>query len=133
MDYEVDDQEVVETSINWTDLSPSDISTVFMTLARRALAAREKAGIPLRDDLRRLARWCELHRHVLFDLSKIQVDPESRQRAVWLHELASVPTGGWDDLRARLASFIRLFGSPPRSKFAPFLSAEGSFQGERET
>lgn len=100
------------------------VSTVFMNLARHALAGAGSSGMPPEEDLRRLAKWCDLHRHELLRLSRVQDDPESKQRRIWLLELATMPSGRWVDLRSRLGSFIRLFGLPPRAQYEPFLSRE---------
>lgn len=101
-----------------------DVSSVFMMLVRRVLEASSANGMPADADWRRLARWCELHRYELLRLSKVREDPESRQRRIWLHELASMPTGRWIDLRGQLAPLIRVFGLPPRSQNDRFLSPE---------
>ncbi len=107
----------------------ADVSSVFMMLARRALEMADSSGMPPDLELRRLAAWCELHRNELHKLSKRHDDAESRQRRIWLHELASTPTGRWVDLRGRLASFIRTFGRLPRSQNEPFLSHEVGADG----
>jgi hypothetical protein len=124
MEYETEDEEVMKTATARTNSARPDVSSVFMALARRALADSDKTGIPQDEELKRLAKWCELYRSELYELSKIQKDPESRQRRIWLHELASMPPGRWADMRIRLFSFIRLFGLPPRSQSMPFMSAE---------
>lgn len=124
MKYKTDDEEIMKTAAVRADSARPDVSSVFMTLARRALAACDETGMPPEVELKRLAKWCEFHRLELFELSKIQGGPESRQRRIWLYELASMPTGRWVDLRFRLSSFIRLFGLPPRSQYKPFMSAE---------
>lgn len=125
MEYETEDQQTIEAGSAWADYTRPDVSSVFMTLARRALATSDGSGMPADEALRRLAKWCELYRFELFELSKIQTDTESKQRRIWLYELASMPTGRWVDLRVRLSSFIRLFGLPPRPQYTSFLTAEG--------
>ena len=114
----------MKTATARTNSAQPDVSSVFMDLARRALADSDKTGMPQDEDLQRLAKWCEFYRIELFERSKIQKDPESRQRRIWLHELASMPPGRWAGMRIRLSSFIRLFGHPPRSQYMPFMSAE---------
>lgn len=121
---DVEDAQQVDDERQGGGGHPQSVSSVFMRLARQALSASGNTGVPSESDLRRLAKWCEIHRHELHRLSRIQGDPEIDQRRTWLLELATVPSGRWMDFRSQLGPFIRLFGLPPRSQFEPFLSPE---------
>jgi hypothetical protein len=126
MEYEIEIHEMLETESVWANDTRPDVSSVFMTSARSALAASYPTGMPPDKELRELNAWCELYRFELFELAKIQKETETKQWRIRLIELASTPAGRWVDLSVRLSSFIRLFGLPPRAQYMPFVSSENS-------
>jgi hypothetical protein len=101
------------------------VSSHFMKLVRDHLANSDAEPGEITLELELLITLCTHHAAVLRRLAGESHDAETRQRKIWIMDLASTPVGNWLPLRARLASFIRLFSLPPRARGAWLFSPEG--------
>ena len=67
------------------------------------------------------------HRHVLWKIYQNGVTAERHHVKIWLHEIATPPSGVWTRLRHSLNPFIRTFGRLPRPRGAELLSPMHGF------
>lgn len=108
--------------------SDEAVAECFMQAVRSYLAAGYGRHAEISPELLCIIELCKHHRDALCRLAQIVTNKETKQRSVWLQELASPSTGEWAGLRFQIRAFLIATGKIPRPRYTPLFSHEFTLQ-----